>query len=204
MLKRSIDLIGSITGLVLLSPAFAIIALLVRRRLGTPVLFRQERLGRHERSFELVKFRTMTDSRGPDGVLLPDSERLTPLGRALRSASLDELPELWNVARGDMSLVGPRPLPVSYRHRYTSDERSRHSVRPGITGWAQVQGRNTVDWDQRLALDVWYVRNRSLWLDLRILARTIGAVILRRGINAEGEATMRALRPELRDPNDYR
>jgi sugar transferase EpsL len=204
MLKRSMDLIGSITGLVLLSPAFAIVALLVRWRLGTPVLFRQERLGLHECPFELVKFRTMTDSRGPDGTLLPDSERLTPLGRALRSASLDELPELWNVVRGDMSLVGPRPLPVSYRHRYTSDERARHSVRPGITGWAQVQGRNTVDWDQRLAMDVWYVRNRSLWLDLRILARTIGAVMSRRGINAEGEATMRALRPELLDPRDDR
>jgi lipopolysaccharide/colanic/teichoic acid biosynthesis glycosyltransferase len=138
----------------------------------------------------------MTDARGPDGTLLPDADRLVPAGRALRSSSLDELPQLWNVLRGDMSLVGPRPLPVEYRERFLPSERDRHRVRPGITGWAQVTGRNTMGWDQRLAADVWYVQHRSLRLDLRILARTLVAVVRRHGITAEGEATMGVLPPD--------
>lgn len=196
------DDIGAVFGLVVLSPVLAVVAFLIRRHLGRPVLFRQERLGLHERPFRIIKFRTMTDERGHDGALLPDAERLTPLGRRLRASSLDELPELWNVLRGDMSLVGPRPLPVSYRDRFRTEERARHEVRPGITGWAQVQGRNAVDWDQRLAMDVWYARHRDWWLDLRILARTPAAVLSRRGITAEGQATMHALRPEAADPVD--
>jgi sugar transferase EpsL len=202
MRKRVVDLIGSIVGLILISPILAIVFVLIRWRLGRPVLFRQERLGLREHPFEVIKFRTMTNERDPAGDLLPDAERLTTLGRRLRAASLDELPELWNVLRGDMSLVGPRPLPVQYRSRFKPDERVRHAVRPGITGWAQVQGRNTVDWDDRLAMDVWYVRHQTFWLDLRILARTVGAVLARRGISAEGEATMRVLRPEIADRGD--
>jgi lipopolysaccharide/colanic/teichoic acid biosynthesis glycosyltransferase len=202
MLKRVVDLIGSIVGLILVSPILAIVSVLIRWRLGPPVLFRQERLGLREHPFEVIKFRTMTNERGPDGKLLPDADRLSTFGRRLRAASLDELPELWNVVRGDMSLVGPRPLPVQYRHRFRPDERVRHMVRPGITGWAQVQGRNTVDWDDRLAMDVWYARNQSLWLDLRILARTFGAVLARRGISAQGEATMPVLRPEISDHSE--
>lgn len=204
MVKRSVDVFGALVGLILLSPLFLVVSVLVRWRLGAPVLFRQERLGRDERPFSLIKFRTMTDARGEDGALLPDAERLTSLGRRLRAASLDELPELWNVIRGDMSLVGPRPLPVHYRERFMSHERARHLVRPGITGWSQVQGRNTVDWDERLAMDVWYVMHRSLRLDLRILARTPMAVLSRRGISADGEATMHALRPEVVDRGDIR
>lgn len=202
MLKRAMDVIGAVAGLVVLSPVLAVVALLVRWRLGRPVLFRQERLGLHEQPFQLIKFRTMIDARGPDGTLLPDADRLTPLGRRLRASSLDELPELWNIVRGEMSLVGPRPLPTGYRHRYRPPERVRHQVRPGVTGWAQVRGRNTVDWDERLAMDVWYVRNRTLWLDLRILLRTVVAVLTRRGIIAEGEATMRVLRPEVAESAD--
>ncbi len=198
------DLVGAIAGLVLLSPVLLVVALLVRWRLGRPVLFRQERLGLRERPFRVIKFRTMSDARGPDGALLSDAERLTPLGRRLRAGSLDELPELWNVLRDEMSLVGPRPLPIAYRNRFRAGERSRHEVRPGITGWAQVKGRNTVDWDERLAMDVWYVRHRSWWLDVRILTRTVVAVLARRGISAEGEATMAVLRPEAAEAGDDR
>jgi sugar transferase EpsL len=197
--KRAIDVAVAAVGLVVTAPLLALLAVAVRLRLGSPVLFRQARLGRGERPFEVVKLRTMTDERGPDGELLPDAERLTPFGRRLRASSLDELPELLNVLRGEMSLVGPRPLPVAYLRRYTDTERRRHEVRPGITGWAQVNGRNAVGWDERLALDVWYVDHRSLWLDLRILVRTMGAVLSRTGISAEGEATMGVLRPHLAD-----
>jgi lipopolysaccharide/colanic/teichoic acid biosynthesis glycosyltransferase len=197
MTTRAVDVAGAALGLAVTSPLLVALALVLRLRLGRPVLFRQERRGRHERPFTLVKFRTMTDARDSDGELLPDSARLTPLGRALRAASLDELPELWNVLRGDMSLVGPRPLPVKYLDRFTSEEHRRHDVRPGITGWAQVNGRNGLDWDERLALDVWYVDHRSLRLDVRILARTVGAVLRRRGISEDGEATMTELRPHL-------
>ena len=181
---------------VVLSPVMAVIAVLVRVRLGAPVLFRQERAGVGGRPFTILKFRTMTDARDPaTGALLPDEQRLTPFGRMLRSTSLDELPELWNVVRGDMALVGPRPLPVRYLERYTDEERRRHDVRPGLTGWAQVHGRNAVGWDERLALDVWYVEHRSVWLDLRILLRTASLVLRRHGINEEGSATMQELRP---------
>jgi lipopolysaccharide/colanic/teichoic acid biosynthesis glycosyltransferase len=151
-------------------------------------------LGRGGQPFELWKFRTMTDERGSDGALLSDAERLTPFGRRLRSTSLDELPELWNVLRGDMSLVGPRPLPVAYRDRFTLTEARRMEVRPGLTGWAQINGRNAVDWDDRLAMDVWYVDHRSLELDLRILLRTARVVLGRQGVAAEGSATMHELR----------
>lgn len=180
----------------LLSPVLGLLALLVRSRLGSPVLFHQERAGLGGRPFTLVKLRTMTDARGADGALLPDEQRLTPLGRRLRAWSLDELPELANVVRGDMALVGPRPLPTSYLDRYTPEEARRHEVRPGITGWAQVNGRNATSWEERLAMDVWYVDNRSWRLDLRIVARTFGVVLRRPGISADGHATM----PELRAP----
>jgi lipopolysaccharide/colanic/teichoic acid biosynthesis glycosyltransferase len=199
--KRIIDVAGSAVALVLLSPVLAAIALVVRIRLGAPVLFRQRRLGRDEAPFELLKFRTMNDARDETGALRPDADRLGPLGRALRASSLDELPQLWNVLRGDMSLVGPRPLPVEYLHRFLPEERPRHEVRPGITGWAQVNGRNTVGWDERLAADVWYVRHRTLWLDARIMVRTVAVLLARKGISAEGEATMGVLRPERADPD---
>ncbi len=196
-LKRVVDVTVAALGLLAGAPVLALLAVVVRLRLGRPVLFRQLRLGRGEVPFTLVKLRTMTDGRGPDGALLPDGDRLTPLGLFLRSTSLDELPELWNVLRGEMSVVGPRPLPVTYRHRYTEAERRRHDVRPGITGWAQVNGRNALAWDDRLALDVWYVDHRSTRLDVRIMVRTLLAVVRRGGINAEGEATMAELRPHL-------
>lgn len=195
--KRALDVVVAGVGLVVAAPVLALLAALVRLRLGKPVLFRQQRLGLNEVPFMLVKFRTMTDECGPDGRLLPDKDRLTGLGRALRASSLDELPELLNVLRGEMSLVGPRPLPVEYRDRFTPRERQRHEVRPGMTGWAQVNGRNALGWDERLEMDVYYVEHRSLSLDLRILARTLGAVLARRGISADGEATMGVLRPHL-------
>lgn len=179
----------------LLSPVLVVGALLVRWRIGRPVFFRQERAGLGGRSFTLTKLRTMTDARDAAGNLLPDEARLTGLGRFLRSTSLDELPELWNVIKGDMALVGPRPLPTAYLDRYTAEEARRHEVRPGITGWAQVNGRNAVSWDDRLAMDVWYVDNRSLRLDLKILVRTVASVLRREGISAEGQATMTELRP---------
>ncbi len=183
--KRAFDLVGAGLGGMLLAPLTALIALLVRCKLGRPVVFRQTRPGRHAEPFELVKFRTMTDERGPDGELLPDEQRLPPFGRFLRSTSLDELPELWNVAKGDMSLVGPRPLLMEYLPRYSARQARRHEVRPGLTGWAQVNGRNAPDWDTRLEMDVWYVENRTCWLDLRILARTVRAVVKRDGITPE-------------------
>jgi sugar transferase EpsL len=156
---------------------------------GSPVLFRQQRPGLHGRPFEVLKFRTMTDERGPDGELLPDEHRLTGFGKTLRSTSLDELPELWNVIRGDMSLVGPRPLLMEYLPRYSPRQARRHEVRPGVTGWAQVNGRNAPDWEERLEMDVWYVENRTFLLDLRILLRTVLAVLRREGISREGHAT---------------
>ena len=180
-------------------PVAAVVAVAVRLRLGRPVLFHQQRAGLGGVPFTVHKFRTMTDAVGADGRPLPDEQRLNRFGRFLRSTSLDELPELWNVLRGEMALVGPRPLPVHYLPRYTAVEGRRHEVRPGITGWAQVNGRNSTTWEERLALDVWYVDHRSLRLDLRILARTVGAVLARRGVSAEGHATMEELRPELGD-----
>jgi len=190
IVKRSIDLFVGILGMIALAPVAAVTAILIRRRLGSPVLFLQRRIGRHGREFHLVKFRTMTDERDISGELLPDENRLTSFGRTLRATSLDELPELWNVIKGDMSLVGPRPLPTKYLPRYTPTELRRHEVRPGITGWAQVNGRNQLGWDDRLASDVWYVDNRSLMTDLKVLARTVKVVLSRNGISSEGEATM--------------
>jgi lipopolysaccharide/colanic/teichoic acid biosynthesis glycosyltransferase len=194
--QRALDVGASAVLLAVLSPVLALLALVSRLVQGPPVLYRAERAGLGERPFTLLKLRTMTDDRDDTGALLPDGDRLTGLGRVLRAASLDELPQLVNVLRGDMSLVGPRPLPTAYLPRYTEAERRRHDVRPGITGWAQVHGRNALAWDERLALDVWYVEHRSLALDLRILARTVGQVVRRQGISAAGEATMGELRPE--------
>lgn len=187
--KRIIDILGSAVGLVLSAPLQAIIAGLVRQKLGRPVLFRQTRPGMHAQPFELIKFRTMTDGRDETGRPLNDEERMTSFGALLRSTSLDELPELWNVLRGDMSLVGPRPLLTEYLPHYSARQARRHEVRPGLTGWAQVNGRNAPDWEERLEMDVWYVENRSLGLDLGILLRTVGAVLRRSGISAEGHAT---------------
>jgi sugar transferase EpsL len=188
--KRVIDLGLSALALLLLSPLLAVVALLVAIRLGRPVLFRQRRPGLHGEPFLLVKFRTMTDARTSEGALLPDEQRLTSFGRFLRSTSLDELPELWNVLRGEMSLVGPRPLLESYLDRYSAHHARRHEVRPGLTGWAQINGRNATTWDERLDMDVWYVDNRTLRLDVTILLRTVGAVVFRRGVTAPGHATM--------------
>jgi lipopolysaccharide/colanic/teichoic acid biosynthesis glycosyltransferase len=171
-------------------PLLLLVALLVRIRLGSPVLFCQVRPGRFGAPFELMKFRTMTDERDANGDLLPDEQRLTAFGRVLRSTSLDELPELLNVLRGEMSIVGPRPLLIEYLPLYSERHRARQDVRPGLTGWAQVCGRNSLSWSERFELDVWYVRHRTLWLDLRVLARTIGTVLSRRGVSAEGHATM--------------
>lgn len=191
-MKRLLDLFVAFVALLFL--AFPLLALvwLIRRKLGSPVLFLQVRPGLHGQPFTMVKFRTMTDERSPDGALLPDAQRLTQFGRFLRSSSLDELPELWNVLKGDMSLVGPRPLLMEYLPLYTPEQARRHAVRPGITGWAQVNGRNAISWADKFALDVWYVDNRSLWLDVRILLLTVRKVLVREGISAAGEATMPA------------
>lgn len=189
-MKRTFDLLASGFGFLLLAVPLILLMWLVRIKLGRPVFFRQVRPGLHGKSFEMVKFRTMTSERGPDGQLLPDAVRLTPLGHFLRATSLDELPELWNVLKGDMSLVGPRPLLMEYLPLYTPEQARRHEVRPGITGWAQVNGRNAISWDQKFLLDVWYVDNRSLWLDIKILWLTVKRVLVRDGISAAGEATM--------------
>ncbi|MFC0666419.1 sugar transferase [Azotobacter chroococcum] len=190
MPKRLFDLLVATTALLLLAPLLLVLAWLVRRRIGTPVLFRQLRPGLHGRPFELLKFRSMREALDERGRPLPDAERLTPFGRFLRASSLDELPELWNVLRGDMSLVGPRPLLMEYLPLYTPEQARRHAVRPGITGWAQVNGRNALSWEEKFRLDVWYVDHRSFRLDLRILLLTLKRVLAREGINAEGEATM--------------
>lgn len=189
-MKRLFDLLLSLGLLLVLAIPLLLLSGLVRRKLGSPVLFRQVRPGQHGRPFMMVKFRTMTEERGPDGELLPDAQRLTAFGRFLRSSSLDELPELWNVLCGEMSLVGPRPLLMEYLPLYSPEQARRHEVRPGITGWAQVNGRNAVSWEERFKLDLWYVDHRSLWLDLRILWLTVRKVLVREGISAQGEATM--------------
>ena len=188
--KRVLDVVVAGVALILLSPVLAVVALLVRLRLGSPVLFRQERAGLDRQPFTLTKLRTMTEERGADGELLPDEERLPAFGSFLRSTSLDELPELVHVIRGEMSLVGPRPLPTTYLDRYTPRQARRHEVRPGITGWAQVNGRNTAGWPERLEMDVWYVEHRSLRLDLQILWRTLRVVVSREGVAEDGRATM--------------
>ncbi|SMB80434.1 sugar transferase [Deinococcus hopiensis] len=188
--KRALDVVASGVGLLALSPVLGGISLLVRRQMGSPVLFRQQRPGLYSQPFTMYKFRTMRDVTDSQGRVLPDQERLTPLGRFLRSTSLDELPELFNVLRGDMSLVGPRPLLMEYLDRYTPEQARRHEVRPGITGWAQVNGRNAISWEEKFKLDVWYVDNRSLALDFKILWMTLLKVVRREGISAAGEATM--------------
>ena len=188
--KRLFDLILSIPALILLSPVMGVVALAIRLTMGRPVLFRQARPGLYNKPFTLIKFRTMIDANDAAGVPLPDAQRLTSLGRFLRSTSLDELPELWNVLRGDMSLVGPRPLLTQYLGRYTPEQGRRHEVRPGITGWAQVNGRNAITWEQKFDLDVWYVDHMSLELDARILTLTLWKVLKREGIFQEGQATM--------------
>lgn len=189
-MKRLLDFLLALLALLFLALPLCFVAVLVRRKLGSPVLFRQVRPGLHGQPFEMVKFRTMTDARDADGALLPDAERLTRFGRFLRASSLDELPELWNVLKGEMSLVGPRPLLMEYLPLYTPEQYRRHAVRPGITGWAQVNGRNAISWEEKFALDVWYVQNQSLWLDVKILWLTVRKVLVKDGISAAGEATM--------------
>ena len=188
--KRAIDFTAALLGLFVLSPLLGILALLVRRQMGSPVLFRQQRPGLHGQPFMMNKFRTMTDARDADGNLLPDEDRLTGLGKFLRATSLDELPELLNVLKGEMSLIGPRPLLMRYLDRYTPEQARRHEVRPGITGWAQINGRNALSWEEKFALDVWYVDHCNLLLDVRILLLTVWKVIRREGISQEGQATM--------------
>lgn len=189
-MKRFFDFLISALGLLLFAVPLALLWWQVRRKLGSPALFIQVRPGLHGKPFRMVKFRTMTDKRDADGALLPDAQRLTPFGRFLRASSLDELPELWNVLIGEMSLVGPRPLLMEYLPLYTPEQARRHAVRPGITGLAQVNGRNTISWADKFVLDVWYVDHRSLWLDAKILWCTMRKVLVRDGISAVGEATM--------------
>lgn len=189
-MKRVFDVLASAIGLLILALPLALLAWQVRRKLGSPVLFTQVRPGLHGKPFRMVKFRTMTDARDASGALLPDAQRLTPFGRFLRASSLDELPELWNVLRGEMSLVGPRPLLIEYLPLYSPEQARRHEVRPGITGWAQVNGRNAISWEDKFKLDVWYVDNSSLLLDIKILWLTVKKVLVREGISAAGEATM--------------
>lgn len=189
-MKRLFDILVSLAALLLLAPVILVVALLVRIKLGSPVLFRQVRPGLHARPFEMIKFRTMTDARDADGQLREDAERLTDFGKFLRGTSLDELPELWNVLKGDMSLVGPRPLLMEYVPLYSPEQARRMDVRPGITGWAQVNGRNAIGWDEKFALDVEYVERHNLFMDIKILVKTVTNVLSREGITAQGEATM--------------
>jgi sugar transferase EpsL len=196
--KRAFDLLLTVPGVLVISPLLALLAVLIRLRLGTPILFRQVRPGYRGRPFALYKFRTMIDARDGDGRLLPDAERITGFGRALRSFSLDDLPNVINVLRGEMSLVGPRPLLMEYLNRYTSEQARRHEVLPGITGWAQVNGRNDLSWEDKFRLDVWYVDHWSLRLDVRILALTAWKVLRREGISQPGFATAQ----EFRGPDD--
>ena len=190
MLKRLLDIIIAGTALIILSPLYAFVAYKVKKNLGSPVLFRQVRPGLHGKPFEMIKFRTMKDAVDENGNPLPDSERLTSFGKMLRSTSLDEMPELWNVIKGDMSVVGPRPLLMEYLPLYNTQQAKRHDVRPGITGYAQVNGRNAISWEKKFELDTWYVENCSLWLDFKIILKTIKKVVAKDDISAEGEATM--------------
>lgn len=189
-MKRLLDIIVAFTALILLSPLYVFVAYKVRKNLGSPVFFRQVRPGLHGQSFEMIKFRTMLDVIDAGGHVLPDDMRLTLFGKFLRSTSLDELPELWNVLKGDMSLVGPRPLLMEYLSLYTLEQAKRHDIRPGITGWAQINGRNAISWEQKFKLDTWYVEHRSFWLDIKIILLTIKKVLVRDGISADGEVTM--------------
>jgi len=188
--KRTVDVLMAGILLILASPILAAVAIAVRVRLGTPVVFRQKRPGRDGKPFDMIKFRSMTDARTADGRLLPDADRLTAFGQWLRRTSLDELPELWCVLRGDMSMVGPRPLLMEYLPLYSAEQARRHALRPGITGWAQVNGRNAISWEQKFELDIWYVEHQSLQLDLRILLMTLGALLRRSDVSAPGSVTM--------------
>lgn len=190
MLKRLLDIIIASIALILLSPLYALVVYKVKKNLGSPVLFRQVRPGLHGKPFEMIKFRTMKDAVDEQGNPLPDSERLTPFGQMLRSTSLDEMPELWNVIKGDMSIVGPRPLLMEYLPLYSPEQAKRHDVRPGMTGHAQVNGRNAISWEEKFKLDTWYVENQSVWLDFKIMLKTVHKVIAKDDISAEGEATM--------------
>jgi lipopolysaccharide/colanic/teichoic acid biosynthesis glycosyltransferase len=190
MIKRLFDFVASAIGLLLLAPVIAVIAFQIRRKLGSPILFRQVRPGREGRPFEMVKFRTMRDAIDKDGNSLPDSERMTPFGAFLRSTSLDELPELWNVLKGDMSLVGPRPLRMEYLSLYDEHQARRHEVRPGVTGWAQINGRNSISWEEKFDLDVSYVDNQSIFLDLKIIFLTVKKVLVREGIDNQEDVPM--------------
>ena len=190
MLKRVLDIAIASTALVILSPVYAFVAYKVRKNLGSPVLFRQVRPGLYGQPFEMIKFRSMKDAVDVQGNPLPDSERLTPFGKMLRSSSLDEMPELWNVIKGEMSIVGPRPLLTEYLPLYNAEQAKRHNVRPGMTGHAQVNGRNAISWEEKFKLDTWYVENQSLWLDFKIMLKTVKKVLAKEDISAEGEATM--------------
>lgn len=190
MLKRAFDIIASVILLICLSPVIAVTFFLVRKKLGKPAFFKQLRPGKYGVCFEMVKFRSMKDAVDEQGQQLSDEERLTTFGRKIRALSLDELPELWNVLKGDMSLVGPRPLLTSYLELYDEEQKRRHDVRPGVTGWAQVNGRNALSWEEKFKLDVWYVDNHSLWLDIKILLLTVKKVFIKEGISSEGHATM--------------
>ncbi|HAS6628214.1 TPA: sugar transferase [Vibrio parahaemolyticus] len=190
MMKRLFDFCASLFGLVLLSPIIVLVAWKIRKNLGSPVLFRQTRPGLNGKPFEMVKFRTMKDAVDAQGNPLPDSERMTPFGDKLRNSSLDELPELWNVLKGEMSLVGPRPLLMQYLPLYSKEQARRHEVRPGVTGWAQINGRNAISWEDKFKLDVWYVDNRNLWLDIKILFLTVKKVFVKEGISADGHVTI--------------
>ena len=190
MLKRLLDIIIASIALILLSPLYFYVAHKVKKNLGSPVLFRQVRPGLHGKPFEMIKFRSMKDAVDAQGNLLPDSERLTPFGKMLRSSSLDEMPELWNVIKGDMSIVGPRPLLMEYLPLYNQEQAKRHLVRPGMTGHAQVNGRNAISWEEKFKLDTWYVENQSVWLDFKIILKTVKKVLAKDDINAENDATM--------------
>jgi len=202
MFKRLLDVVAAACALLLLSPVILIAALLIHHKLGSPVFFRQTRPGLDGEPFKMVKFRTMLDTTDKHGSPLPDDQRMTPFGSFLRSTSLDELPELWNVLKGDMSLVGPRPLLMEYLPLYSKEQYRRHEVRPGVTGWAQVNGRNAISWEDKFRLDVWYVDNRSLWLDLKILLLTVKRVFVRDGISGDGEVTMSRFTGSERKPGE--
>ena len=190
MIKRILDIIIASIALILLSPLYFYVAYKVRKNLGSPVIFRQVRPGLHGKPFEMIKFRTMTDERDAEGNLLPNEQRLPKFGKMLRATSLDEMPELWNVIKGDMSIVGPRPLLMDYLPLYNAEQAKRHNVRPGMTGYAQVNGRNSISWEEKFELDTWYVENRSIWLDFKIMFQTVKKVLVKEGINHSEEVTM--------------
>src|SRR5690554_1859296 len=190
VLKRVFDIIVSVVALILLLPVFLVVMILVRIKLGSPIFFRQVRPGKDGKPFVMIKFRTMLNAYDQKGNLLPNEHRMTKFGMMLRSTSLDELPELWNVLKGDMSIVGPRPLLMDYLDLYTPEQARRHDVRPGVTGWAQVNGRNAISWEKKFELDVWYVENKSIWLDFKIMFQTVKKVLVKEGINQSEEVTM--------------